>query len=121
MSKPPRIEFPGAVYHALSRGYQGKRIFIEDKDFLRFQKNLSDVKEKFGIKIHAHVVKKLHRYRWSSYREYLTKWLSCHKSRPRTDRVCPDIYFRRVGRTPSCIWGIKERRRFTLSAVFWRL
>lgn len=38
MPRPPRIHYPGAVYHVMARGVDGRQIFIDDRDrrdFLR--------------------------------------------------------------------------------------
>ena len=32
MSRPSRIEYPGAVYHVMSRGVNRQRIFADDDD-----------------------------------------------------------------------------------------
>ncbi len=35
MPRKPRIEFPGAVYHVMSRGDHGEAIFRDDQDRIR--------------------------------------------------------------------------------------
>lgn len=56
MSRQPRIEFPGAVYHVTSRGNERRNIFLEPRDYVRFEQALAAVKEKFGIKVYAYVL-----------------------------------------------------------------
>lgn len=36
MARRPRIHYPGAIYHAMSRGVDGRAVFIDDKDRLQF-------------------------------------------------------------------------------------
>ncbi len=36
MSRPLRLEFPGAVYHVTARGNAGQAIFADDADRVRF-------------------------------------------------------------------------------------
>jgi REP element-mobilizing transposase RayT len=36
MPRPPRIQFPGAVYHVTSRGIRKQPIFLDDADRVRF-------------------------------------------------------------------------------------
>lgn len=51
MSRPPRIQFPGAIYHVTSRGNRRAAIFLDDRDHLIWLDLLADVVEKFGIKV----------------------------------------------------------------------
>jgi putative transposase len=36
MSRAPRIEFEGALYHVVRRGDRQEAIFLDDKDRLKF-------------------------------------------------------------------------------------
>ena len=35
MARKPRVHFPGALYHVISRGNQRQDIFLDDKDLTR--------------------------------------------------------------------------------------
>jgi len=54
MSRPLRIEFPGAVYHVTSRGNARKKIFLSDSDREGFITTLAWVVERFGWICHAY-------------------------------------------------------------------
>jgi len=43
MSRPLRIEFPGAVYHVMARGVARMRVFDDDTDYLTFLRLLGDL------------------------------------------------------------------------------
>ena len=53
MSRPLRIEYPGACYHIMCRGNQGRDIFETDKDSDLFMRTLGEVCERNGIVVHA--------------------------------------------------------------------
>ncbi len=46
MTRPLRLEFPGAVYHVMSRGDNKQKIFLNDHDRRRFLKIYQDVVER---------------------------------------------------------------------------
>jgi putative transposase len=54
MSRPLRIEFPGAFYHVTSRGNARKKIFLNDIDRVSFIETLAWVVERFGWICHAY-------------------------------------------------------------------
>lgn len=54
MSRPLRIEFPGAVYHVTSRGNARQEIFLDDDDRETFLATLAWVVERFGWICHAY-------------------------------------------------------------------
>ena len=56
MARPLRIQYPGAVYHAMARGNQGRPIFRDDQDRRRFLETLAEACEKTGWEIHAYVL-----------------------------------------------------------------
>jgi REP element-mobilizing transposase RayT len=56
MARRLRIEFPGAVYHVLSRGDRKELIFRDEKDRLRFIDTLGEACAKTGWKVHAFVL-----------------------------------------------------------------
>ena len=54
MARQARRESATGIYHTIIRGINGQNIFEEQKDFERFKKCLSDVKEKGGIKLYSY-------------------------------------------------------------------
>jgi putative transposase len=56
MSRPVRIEYPGALYHITSRGNEKKEIFLTDEDRTRFLNIIRDYHERYGILVHAYVL-----------------------------------------------------------------
>ena len=48
MSRRPRLQFPGAVYHVMTRGNRKAAIFSEDDDRRRFLKTLADALRFYG-------------------------------------------------------------------------
>jgi len=60
MARKPRIEFPGAFYHVITRGNQQQNIFREDNDFLRYIDILFRYKKRFDFKLYAYVLMSNH-------------------------------------------------------------
>jgi len=56
MSRPVRIEFPGAVYHITSKGAGGRTTFTSDADRKLFLNALAMVVERFGWLVHSYVL-----------------------------------------------------------------
>ncbi len=56
MARQWRIEYPGALYHVLSRGNGGQDIFLSDQDRHVFLELLQEVSERFGIHICAYML-----------------------------------------------------------------
>lgn len=54
MSRPARIEYPGAFYHVMNRGRGRGDIFLGEEYFANFLSVLSEAVERFGIKLHAY-------------------------------------------------------------------
>lgn len=54
MSRPLRLEFPGAVYHVTSRGNARQAIVVDDTDRARFLAILTHVVDRFGWLCHAY-------------------------------------------------------------------
>jgi hypothetical protein len=48
MARALRIEYAGAVYHAMARGNQGRAIFQDDQDRSCFLETLGEACEKMG-------------------------------------------------------------------------
>ncbi len=53
MPRPLRIQFPGAIYHVMSRGNHGEPIFKDDQDRHAFLDTLGEACEKTGWQVHA--------------------------------------------------------------------
>ncbi|MGO4378326.1 REP-associated tyrosine transposase [Pseudoduganella sp. RAF53_2] len=53
MSRQPRIQFPGAIYHITSRGNRRAHIFLDDHDYLTWHKTFATTAEKFGFISHS--------------------------------------------------------------------
>ncbi|XOV88896.1 MAG: transposase [Pseudomonadota bacterium] len=56
MSRPVRIEFPGAHYHVTSRGTNEQAVFLDEDDRGTFLNVLSGVVERFGWQLHSYVL-----------------------------------------------------------------
>jgi putative transposase len=56
MARKLRVEFPGAVYHVMSRGDRRELIFADDTDRERFVNTLGEACAKTGWQIHAYVL-----------------------------------------------------------------
>lgn len=54
MTRPIRIEYPGALYHVTSRGNARQKIFLDDKDRLEFLKVLHEVITRSRWLVHAY-------------------------------------------------------------------
>jgi putative transposase len=59
MARKPRLEFPGAIYHVISRGNYRKPIF-EGGGGAAFEKSLFEACEKCGWLLHAYVIMNNH-------------------------------------------------------------
>lgn len=53
MSRPIRLQFPGAVYHIMSRGNDRQKIFKDDKDYQNFLAVFSDMLKKYNVICYA--------------------------------------------------------------------
>ncbi len=56
MSRPLRLEYPGAVWHVTSRGNDRREVFRDDADRERFLSILGRTVELFRWKLHAYVL-----------------------------------------------------------------
>ena len=54
MPRKLRIEYPGAIYHLMSRGDRRERIFLDDVDRQDFIKTLAEACQKTGWQVHAY-------------------------------------------------------------------
>lgn len=56
MSRPVRIEFPGATYHVTSKGKDGQTIFVDQEDRAVFLNVVENVVDRFGWLLHSYVL-----------------------------------------------------------------
>lgn len=56
MARPLRIEYPGAMYHVMARGHQGRAIFEDDRDRRRFLETLGEACGKTGWRVHTYLL-----------------------------------------------------------------
>lgn len=60
MPRKQRIEYPGAMYHVISRGNYRKDLFSEKKTGEAFEKTIFEAAERCGWKLYAYVVMSNH-------------------------------------------------------------
>jgi len=60
MSRSVRVQYPGAVYHAMCRGNNGQEIFLSDKGRRLFLSTLTEACAQTGWRIHAYVLMSNH-------------------------------------------------------------
>ncbi len=56
MSRPVRIEFPGAHYHVTSKGTNEQAVYLDDEDRGVFLNVLDGVVTRFGWRVHSYVL-----------------------------------------------------------------
>jgi len=54
MPRKLRIEYPGAMYHVMSRGDRREKIFLDDVDRQDFIKTLAEACQKTNWQVHAY-------------------------------------------------------------------
>ena len=55
VSRPPRVEFGGAVHHVVARGDRREEIFRDDRDRGKFLGYLAEGAERYRVKVHCYV------------------------------------------------------------------
>jgi len=60
MSRPLRIEYPGAWYHVMNRGRRREKIFLDSNDYQTFISLLQETDERWNIKIAAYCLMSNH-------------------------------------------------------------
>jgi putative transposase len=55
-----RVEYPGAMYHVMSRGNRGERIFLDEVDRQDFIKTLAEACQKTDWQVHAYCLMRNH-------------------------------------------------------------
>ena len=53
MSRLLRIQYPGAIYHAMARGAERRKLFGDARDLERFLHELDECVETFAIRLYA--------------------------------------------------------------------
>jgi putative transposase len=56
MPRPPRIDKAGFVYHVLNRSNGRQQIFQTEKDYLSFEKILTQAQERTNMRIYSYIV-----------------------------------------------------------------
>ena len=56
MARPLRIEYPGAIYHVISRGNQRRSIYEDEHDYQRFLQGLEQTVGRFGWELLSFVL-----------------------------------------------------------------
>ena len=51
MSRPPRVEFPGAIYHLISRGDGRRQLFHDDGHYQRLTRGLQEEVQRSDLKL----------------------------------------------------------------------
>ena len=60
MTRPLRIQYPGAWYHIMNRGKNGESIFLEDADRITFIDLLKETASMWNMKIVAYCLMSNH-------------------------------------------------------------
>lgn len=56
MARPPRVEFPGALYHVISRGNHGQKVFRVPADYARYAALLEQYRMRYDFLLYAYVL-----------------------------------------------------------------
>jgi len=60
MARKPRIHFPGALYHVITRGNRRQGVFQDEKDFEQLLTYLSNCKNRFPFLLYAYALMQNH-------------------------------------------------------------
>lgn len=60
MPRSARVEYEGAVYHVMSRGDRGERIFMNDRDRVCFLETLGEACKRSGVVVYSYVLMENH-------------------------------------------------------------
>ena len=60
MARKPRVHYPGALYHVISRGNHRQDIFLDDTDRTAYLSYLSECKGRYAIRLYAYALMKTH-------------------------------------------------------------
>lgn len=56
MARKPRVHFPGACYHVISRGNQRQRLFHDDADHAAYLERLAHYQQRYEVTLYAYVL-----------------------------------------------------------------
>ncbi len=60
MARRPRIHFPGALYHVITRGNRRQGIFLDEKDMKKLLAFLAEYKSRYPFRLYAYALMKNH-------------------------------------------------------------
>ena len=60
MPRQLRVQYPGAIYHVMSRGDRKKDIYVDDVDRQDFLKTLAETCQKTRFQVHAYCLMRNH-------------------------------------------------------------
>jgi len=60
MTRPLRIEYPGAYYHVMNRGLSHGKVFVQDRDREQFFTLVGELSRLWGLKVHAYCLMDTH-------------------------------------------------------------
>ena len=60
MTRPLRIEHPGAYYHVMNRGLSHGKVFVQDRDREQFFTLVGELSRLWGLKVHAYCLMDTH-------------------------------------------------------------
>jgi len=56
MARSLRVVVPGAWYHVMARGIEGRTIYSAEGDYRKFEELLATLPERFGVRLHTYVL-----------------------------------------------------------------
>jgi len=56
MPRVGRVVLPNYPHHVVQRGHNRQVVFAAEEDYLRYVKDLRELKDAFGIKVYAYCV-----------------------------------------------------------------
>jgi putative transposase len=59
MARRPRVHFPGALDHVISRGNQRQKVYRDERDYRRFKTLLGEMGKRHGLSTLSLAVKRL--------------------------------------------------------------
>lgn len=60
MTRPLRIEYPGAYYHVMNRGLSHQEVFVEDREREQFLNLIGELRRLWGVKVYAYCLMETH-------------------------------------------------------------
>ncbi len=54
MSRPLRLEYPGAVYDVVGRGNERREVFRDDSDWELYLARLRHYRQRFGFRLYSY-------------------------------------------------------------------